>query len=99
MRLYHLLLAVFFVALARAIARDEVGRVALIVFFIGLGEFVFGLIAVMTLFQTIGAMGEANSPAAYAQALAATALVLVVASVTMNALLWVGLGILQVVVP
>jgi hypothetical protein len=98
MRLIHLVLAIFFLAMIMAIARDEVGRVALVVFFTGLGEFVFGLIAIMTLFQTVGAIGEANRPLAYAQAVVATAVVLVVATVTMNALLYAGLSILQRVV-
>ena len=98
MRLIQLLLAVFFVAIILAIARDEVGRVALVVFFTGLGEFIFGLVAIMTLFQTVGAIGEANNPLACLQAIAATAVVLLVATATMNGLLWAGLSLLQVVV-
>lgn len=98
MRLIHLLFAVFFIAIGMAIARDEVGRVALVVFFTGLGEFVFGLVAIMTLFQTIGAIGEAHRLQEYLQAIAATAVVLFVATATMNGLLWAGMSILQRVV-
>ena len=90
MRLGHLLLTVLFTAIALAIARDAVGRVALVVFVTGLGEVVFGTAAIMALVQTIGAIGQAERPAAYAEALAATAVVPVVASLTMLGLLVVG---------
>ena len=95
MRLYHLLLAVLFVALILGIARDEVGRVALIVFFTGLGELVFGLTTIMALFQTVSAIGYARSAGEYAEAVAATALVVLLAAVLMNGVLWVGMWMVQ----
>jgi hypothetical protein len=99
MRLFHLLMAVFITALILAISRHEVGRIMLVVFLTGLGEFIFGAMAVMTLFQTIGSIGQANRLLAYLQALAATALVLLVATATMNGILWLGWWLLTVVAP
>ena len=99
MRILHLIFLVFFSALILASAQEEMGRVALVVFFTGCAEFLFGLIAIMTLFKTVAAIGYANSVRAYAEAIGATALVLVVASATMNGVLWLGLLILQVVLP
>jgi hypothetical protein len=78
-------------------ARDMVGRVALIVFFVGLGEFIIGLIAVMSLFQTVGAIGHARGLLSYAQAIGATAMILLVASLTMNGLLAIGIWVVQAV--
>lgn len=95
MRLWHLLFLVFFAALLLAIWRSEVGRVALIVFFTGLVEVVLGVTAVMNLFKTLGAFGHARGLAAHVEALAATALVLMVATVGMNAVLWCGTAMLQ----
>ena len=43
------------------IVRDEVGRVAVIVFFTGLGTCVAGVASIMALFQTVGALGEART--------------------------------------
>jgi len=91
----HLFLAVFLTALMLTAARDVVGRVALIVFIIGSAEFVVGTIAVMTLFKTIGSLGYAKGVVAYAQALAATAMVLVVATLTMNGMLAIGIRVVQ----
>ncbi len=98
MRLWHLLFLVLLVALILGIGRTEVGRVALIVFFTGLGEIILGTTAVLHLFKTLGAFGEARGLAAHFEALAATAMVLTLATVSMNAVLWVGVGLLQRVV-
>jgi hypothetical protein len=95
MRLWHLLMAVFFAALVLMIARAEVGRVALVVFFTGLGEVVLGTTALMQLFRTIGAFGAARDFLAHVEALAATALVLILATASMNAVLWVGVALLD----
>jgi hypothetical protein len=95
MRLIHLILLVFFAAIILTLARDPVGRVAIVVFFTGLAEFIFGTMAVMTLFQTVGAIGEADRPQAYVEAILRTALALVVATVTMNGLLWIGVWLVQ----
>ncbi len=99
MRLWHLLLGVFFVSILLAISREAVGRVAIVVFATGLGELVLGLTAVMMLFQTIGAIGQAEDLLSYAEAIGATLVVLVVASVSMNALFWVGAEMVQRVIP
>ncbi len=99
MRLWHLILGIVFVAVVLAISREAVGRVALVVFITGLGEFILGLTAVMTLFQTVGAIGYARDLFSYLQAIAATLIVVAVASVTMNALLWLGIQAVQRVVP
>lgn len=98
MRLIHLVFAVFFSALIMGIARDEVGRVGLVVFFIGLIEIVLGTAALMSLFQSIGAIGEADGVLAYAQAIATTAMVLLVATLSMNVVLWAGVWLAQIVV-
>jgi hypothetical protein len=99
MRLWHLLLGVFLVSILLAISREPVGRVAIVVFLTGLGELVVGLTAVMMLFQTIGAIGNAEDLLSYVTAIGATLVVLVAASVTMNALFWIGAELVQRVVP
>ena len=99
MRLWHLMLAVFLAAVLLAIARDPVGRVAIVVFFTGLGEFFMGLAAVMTLFQTIGAIGYARDLVSYAKAISSTIAVLIIASVCMNLLLGLGIDLISRSVP
>lgn len=76
MRLSTLAFLVLILALIFAIVRDEVGRVAVIVFFTGLGTVGAGLGSIMALFQTVGALGEARTVSAHVEALAATVLVL-----------------------
>jgi len=99
MRLSTLLFAVLVIGVVLAIVRDEVGRVAVIVFVTGLGATVGGLTAIMALFQTLGAFGEARGLAAHVEALAATAVVLVVASAGMLGVLFVGAQLVQWSVP
>lgn len=94
MRLWHLLTTVFVAAFLMVIARAEVGRVALVVFFTGLGEVVIGTTALMQLFRTIGAFGAARDFLAHVEALAATAIVLLLATASMNAVLWMGVALL-----
>ena len=77
MRLWHLFVFIMALGMVLAIARDPVGRVALIVFVTALGEVVIGTTAVMALFQTIGSLGEAKGLVAHAEAVATTTLVLV----------------------
>ncbi len=95
MRLWHLGTVVLFTALFLAIGRSEVGRVALIVFFTGLGEVFVGTAALMQLFRTLGELGSARGLAAHVEAIAATALVLLVATIGMNGVLWVGVLMLS----
>ena len=94
MRLSHLIFIVMLSALLLTIGKDPVGRVALVVFTIGVGVFVSGLTAIMALFQTVGAIGYARAIGEYLFAIAATLVVLIIGSVTMAALL--GLGIILV---
>jgi hypothetical protein len=98
LRLWHFFLAIFLSACVLTAARSDAGRVAIVVFVFGLAEFICGTTAVMALFQTVGALGEAKRFSAYALALTATMLVTFVATIVMNALLWAGVGLVQKVV-
>jgi hypothetical protein len=80
------------------VARSDAGRVAIVVFVVGLAEIICATTALMALFQTVGAIGEAKSIPAYTVALAATVLVVFVATVIMNSLLWFGVDLVQRVV-
>jgi hypothetical protein len=99
MRLWHVMVLMFVLATLMAIWREPVGRVAVVVFAIGLAELVLGLAAVMTLFRTVGAFGQARRLIAYAEALLATTLVLLAASLSMNGVFWIGAWLVQRVVP
>ena len=90
MRLWQLLAAVALAAVAMALARDPTWRVFLIAFTTGLGEVGLGLIAVMALFQTVGAVGLAKGGAEHAEAVVATTAVLTVASGLMSAWFFAG---------
>lgn len=98
MRLWHFLLAVLLLGMVFAIAREEVGRVSLVVFMTGFAEFFLGTTAIMALFQTFGSLGDARGIVEHAVAIAATILVLVVATLIMNLVLWTGVSIVQSVV-
>jgi len=98
MRLWHLILGVIVFSVVLSLIRDPVGRVAVIVFFTGLGEVVLGTSAIMALFQTLGALGEAKGLVAHSEALAATAFVLGIATGTMTAWLWVGAWLVKTTV-
>ena len=99
MRISTLLLAVLVIGTILGIVRDEVGRVAVIVFFTGLGTSVAGVAAIMALFQTIGAFGEARTLSSHVEALAATVLVLAFSSAIMLALLFTGGLLVQWAIP
>ena len=90
MRLWHLVFAVAVVAVVMTLVRDDAGRVAVIVFGIGVGECAFATAALMALFQTVGAFGTARGLIAHATAIAATTLVLATASTIMVAWLFAG---------
>jgi hypothetical protein len=98
MRLLHLVYIVFMLALAFAVAREPVGRVALVVFVTLAGELACGTTAMMLLFQTVAAIGEARGVLEYVQSLMATAFVLVVAAWLMIAMLWICASIIGVVI-
>jgi hypothetical protein len=99
MRIWHLFTAILTIGVLLAIMRDPVGRIALIVFATALGEVVFGTTAVMALFQTVGALGEAKSLFAHAEALATTTLVLIVATAVMSSWLFAGAWLVQASLP
>ena len=90
MRLWHLVFAVAVLSVVMTLVRDDAGRVGVIVFIVGLGECAFATAALMALFQTVGAFGQARGLIAHATAIAATTLVLATAATVMVALLFVG---------
>jgi hypothetical protein len=90
MRLLQLLFVIALIAVGMAVSRDPIGRVFLVVFLTGVGEFAFGLTAVMALFQTVGAFGEARSVQAHLEAVAATGFVLAIATAVMSGWLFAG---------
>lgn len=94
MRLAHLVFVVAGLALVLAVCREPIGRITLIVFLTGLGEVVFGLTAVMSLFQTLGAFGEAKTLQGHFEAFAATAFVLTLATAVMSGWLFAGAWLL-----
>jgi hypothetical protein len=99
MRLWHLFVFILGLSLILTIVRDQVGRVALIVFVTALGEVFFGTTAVMALFQTIGSLGEAKGLFAHAEALATTTLVLIIATTIMSSWLFAGGWLVQASLP
>jgi hypothetical protein len=90
MRLWHLVFGIFVVAIVLGLCREPVGRVAVIVFVTGLGEFAFGTAALMALFQTLGALGEAKTFVTHIEAVASTAFVLALATAIMTGWLFLG---------
>jgi hypothetical protein len=99
MRIWTLALIVLIFGLIMGIVRDEIGRVAVIVFFTGLSMSMAGVASIMALFQTVGALGEARDLGAHVEAIAATVLVLTVAAFAMLGLLFVGGLLLQWAIP
>jgi hypothetical protein len=99
MRLWHLFVFIMILGMALAVARDPVGRVALIVFVTASGEVVIGTTAIMALFQTIGSLGEAKGLVAHAEAVATTTLVLVLATAVMSSWLFAGAWLVQASLP
>ena len=99
MRLWHLFVFIMALGMVLAIARDPVGRVALIVFVTALGEVVIGTTAILALFQTIGSLGEAKGLVAHAEAVATTTLVLVLATAIMSSWLFGGAWLVQASLP
>ena len=90
MRLWHALLVVAASALALTLARDPMTRVVLIVFAAGLGMAGSGLAAVLALFRTVAAIGDARGLGEHAEAIAATTVVLAVGTAFMSACLFAG---------
>ena len=99
MRLWHLVVLILVVGILLAIVRDTVGRIALVVVITALGEVVLGTTAVLALFQTIGAIGMARGLFEHGQAVAATTLVLIIATTIMSMWLFVGAWLVQAVLP
>jgi hypothetical protein len=99
MRLWHLFVFIVGLSLILTIVRDQVGRIALVVFVTALGEVVIGTTAVLALFQTIGSIGEAKGLFAHAEAVATTALVLIIATTIMSSWLFAGAWLVQLSIP
>ncbi len=99
MRLSTLVFAILVIGTILGIWRDEIGRVAVIIFFTGLGTVVAGVTSIMALFQTIGALGESKSIGTCVEALAATLVVLAVGSATMLGVMFGGGLLLQWAIP
>lgn len=98
MRTSHLLFLVFGTALVLAICREPAGRVAVVIFFSGLIVTVVALVGLMSLFQTIGAFGNARSVLDHVQALGSTVVVTGVCAVVMAAVLRICVGLMDRVV-
>jgi len=96
MRLWHLSLGVAALAVVLMFWRDPVGRVFVITFATGLGMVGFGLAAVLGLFQTVGALGEARGTPEHAEALAATAAVLALGTAAVSGWLFAGAWLVSV---
>jgi hypothetical protein len=99
MRLWHLVLLILILGILLSIIRDPIGRISLIVFVTAVGEVFFGTTAVMALFQTIGAIGMARGLVEHTQAVAATTVVLIVATGIMSMWLFMGAWLVQAVLP
>jgi len=99
MKLWHLVVFILFLGMVLTIVRDPVGRIAFIVFVTALGEVIFGTTAVLALFQTIGALGEAKGLFAHAEAVATTALVLIIATTIMSSWLFAGAWLVHASLP
>jgi hypothetical protein len=99
MRLWHLFVFILALCIILTIVRDQVGRIALIVFVTALGEVIFGTTAVLALFQTIGSFGEAKGMFAHAEAIATTTLVLIIGTTIMSSWLFVGAWLVQATLP
>jgi hypothetical protein len=99
MRLWHLFVFILALSLILTIVRDQVGRIALIVFVTALGEVILGTTAVMALFQTIGSLGAAKGLFAHAEAIATTALVLIIGTTIMSSWLFIGAWLVQATIP
>jgi hypothetical protein len=99
MRLWHLVVFILALSLILTIVRDQVGRIALIVFVTATGEFVIVLTGVMALFRTVGSLGEAKGLFAHVEALATTTLVLIIFATVSSSWLVAGGWLLQVSLP
>jgi hypothetical protein len=99
MRLWHIVVAILALAIMLSIGRDQVGRIALIVFVTALGEVIIGTTAVLALFRTIGSIGEAKGLFGHAEAVATTTLVLILATAIMSSWLFAGAWLVQNTLP
>ena len=98
MRLWHTFFAVFLFAIVLTVAKMPAGRVAIVVFITGVGELIFGLAALMLLFQSIGSLGEAEGLIDSVQSMVATVVIVAVASYLMVGLLTIGSAMVERVV-
>ena len=99
MKLGTWLFAILVLAVAMGISRDEVGRVAVIVFVTGVAVIASGLAAILALFRTIAALGEARNLFDHLEAMAATVGVLAIGSTIMIGLFFAGARMVTWAVP
>jgi hypothetical protein len=97
MRVWHLVFAVFLTALVLKVGEAPAGRVAIVVFVTGLGLILFGTIGLLSLFQTLAAVGAAEHAGQRCWALAWSLAVLLLASSAMSGTLIVGMAVLKAV--
>ncbi|GAC1336525.1 MAG: hypothetical protein NVSMB14_04160 [Isosphaeraceae bacterium] len=95
MRVWHLLLMIFASAVMLAVANERIGQVFLVMFLTGIAEVVCGTTALLNLFKSIGAIGKAEKPAAYVEAILATALILMIGTIAMTGLMFIGATLLK----
>lgn len=95
MRIWHLLFGVVIVALLLCVTREPAGRVGVVIFVMGVIETVLGVTALLALFRTVAAIGYADRVSAYIESVVATIVVLGVASVVMNGVLWAGFWLIR----
>ena len=99
MRLSTWLWAIVGIAFVLTIGRDEVGRVGLIIFIAGVCLIATALTAIMALCRTVGSFGEARNLAEHCQAIAETALVLVVGTATTIGVIFAGAKLVTWAIP
>ncbi len=96
MRLWHLIFAVAGLSLMLTLARDPLTRVFVIVFVSGLIETILATAAIMTLFQTLGALGEAKGFSAYLSAIAASSLIFAAAGALMSGWIFFAIWVVSI---
>ena len=90
MRIWHLVAAVFLVAVLLSLLSEPAGRVGVIVFLTASGEVFCGVVGVMTLFHTLGSLGHARDLGEAVQCLTATFVVMFLVSLVMATMFVIG---------
>jgi hypothetical protein len=90
MRIWHLVAIVIVVAVVFSLLREPEGRVGVVVFCTGIGEVVFGIIGIMSLFHTLGSLGHSRNLGEAALCLTATLVVTTVVAIAMATMFVIG---------